>query len=218
MEKTMRRSQILFTAIAVAAIVSAGAMQPPAAQAADVIAEWGNAKAPPAPELKPATVDPKTTALLMLDFLQQNCAKRPRCMAEMPAMKKLLDAARGAGATVIYSAFGKVPPSDIIKAVAPTGSEPVIHSDADKFLDTDLDKMLKDKGIKTVIIVGTSANGVVLTTASAAVGRGYNVIVPVDGISGNDIYSEQLAAWNLTHATPTFAKLVTLTRSDMIKF
>ena len=154
----------------------------------------------------------------MLDFLQQNCGHRPRCLAEMPAMKKLLDAARAASATVIYSGFGKVPPSDIIKDVAPTANEPMIHSDADKFLDTDLDKMLKDKGIKTVIVVGTGANGVVLVTASVAAEKGYNVIVPVDGISGNDLYSEQFTAWNLVHATPTFAKLVTLTRSDMIKF
>ena len=34
-------------------------------------------------------------------------------------MKQLLDAARGAGATVIYSGFGNAPPSDIIKDVAP---------------------------------------------------------------------------------------------------
>ena len=94
----------------------------------------------------------------------------------------------------------------------------MIHSDANKFENTDLDKMLKDKGIKTVIVVGTGANGAVLTTASVAVEKDYNVIVPVDGISGNDIYSEQFTAWNLVNATPTFVKLVKLTRTDMIKF
>ena len=81
-----------------------------AAHAADIIDEWANVKLPPAPELKSVTVDPKTTALLMLDFLQQNCGHRPSCLAEMPAMKKLLDATRGAGATIIYSGFGKVHP------------------------------------------------------------------------------------------------------------
>ena len=201
----------------VAAVALASAAGVPA-RAGDVIGEWSNAKAPPPPELKPVTVDAKTTALLMLDLLQQNCGRRPRCLAEIPAMKKLLDTARAAGVTVIYSGFGKIPPSDIIKDVAPIANEPMIHSDANKFQNTDLDKMLQGKGIKTVIVVGTGANGAVLTTASVAVEKDYNVIVPVDGISGSDIYSEQFTAWNLVNATPMFVKLVTLTRGDMIKF
>ena len=48
-----------------------------AGQAANIIDEWASVKAPPAPTLKPVTVDPKTTALLMLDFMNQNCSKRP---------------------------------------------------------------------------------------------------------------------------------------------
>ncbi len=214
----MRRPQALWSTIAMAAMVSAGGACLGSARAADIIDEWANAKAPPAPELKPVTVDPKTTALLMLDFLQANCGHRPSCLAEMPAMKKLLDAARGAGATVIYSGFGKVPPSDIIKDVAPTANEPMIHSDADKFLNTDLDKMLKDKGIQTVIVVGTAANGVALYTGGGAVLRGYKLILPVDGLSANDLYAVQFTVWNLVHATPMFVNGVTLTRSDMIKF
>ena len=47
--------------------------------------EWASVKAPAAPELKPVTVDPKTTALLMLDFMNQNCGKRPRCLAYDPS-------------------------------------------------------------------------------------------------------------------------------------
>lgn len=188
------------------------------ARAADIIDEWANVKAPPPPELKPVTVDPKTTALLMLDFLQGNCGHRPTCLAEMPAMKKLLDAARGAGAMIIYSGFEKSTPSNVIKDIAPPANEPMIHSNADKFLNTDLDKMLKDKGIKTVIVVGTAANGGVLYTAGEAALRGYNVIVPVDGLSADDLYAVQFTVWNLVHATPTFVKGVTLTTSDMIKF
>ena len=94
----------------------------------------------------------------------------------------------------------------------------MIHSNADKFLNTDLDKMLKDKGIQTVITVGTAANGVVLYTAGGAALRGYKVIVPVDGMSADDLYAVQFTAWDLAHATPTFVNGVTLTRSDMIKF
>ena len=57
--------------LAAVAIVLAS---PLPARAADIIDEWANVKAPPPPALKPVTVDPKTTALLMLDFLQATAA------------------------------------------------------------------------------------------------------------------------------------------------
>src|SRR3974390_1184787 len=124
------------------------------AQAATIIDEWASVKTPPAPELKPVTVDPKTTALLMLDFMNQSCGKRPRCVASIPAMKKLLGEARAAKATVVYSIIPNTTSADAIKDVAPTADEPWVRSGPDKFLNTDLDKILKDKGVQTVIATG----------------------------------------------------------------
>ncbi len=43
------------------------------------------------------------------------------------------------------------------------------------------------------------------------------MIVPVDGTSSLDTYSEQFAAWELANG-PTFGQKVTLTKSDLIKF
>lgn len=204
----------LIAAVAVA-FVAAFALP---AQAANIVDEWASVKAPPAPALKPVTVEPKTTALLMLDFMKQNCGVRPRCTATIPAVKKLLSEARTAKATVIYSFFGKTTAADIVdKDLAPAAGESSVTSFADKFLNTDLEKMLKDKGIKTVIAVGTSANGAILYTGSGAALRGFDVIVPVDGISSADTYSEQFSTWQLANG-PTFSQRVTLTRSDMIKF
>jgi len=214
----MRRSLLVSSAVALAAVLSGGAMSSSTAHAADVIAEWASVKAPPPPQLKPVTVDPKTTALLMLDFIPDGyCGDRPRCVATMPAMKQLLAAARAGGATVIYSDAGKFGPSDIMKDIAPAGNEPIVKSHADKFLDTDLEKILKDKGIQTVIVTGTAANGAVLYTGSSAALRGFKVIVPVDGLSAPDLYAEQLTVWQLAHG-PGFAAQVTVTKSDMIKF
>ena len=111
------------------------------------------------PPVKPVTVDGKTTALLLLDFLPSYyCSDDPRCVATLPAMKKLLGEARAHGATVVYSIAGKFTAADIAKDVAPQSGEPVVKSHADKFLHTDLEKILKDKGIQTVIVTGTSAN------------------------------------------------------------
>ena len=66
------------------------------AVASDIIDEWTNVKTPVAPDIKPVTVDPKTTALIMGDLVNQLCGKRPRCVAALPAMKKLLGEARAA--------------------------------------------------------------------------------------------------------------------------
>ena len=57
--------------------------------AADILDDWATAKAPPPPELKPVTVDGSTTALLILDMMKANCGARPRCVATVPAVKKL---------------------------------------------------------------------------------------------------------------------------------
>jgi nicotinamidase-related amidase len=205
----------LIAALAAAAALAGAAVS---AQAGNVIDEWAQVKAPPPPALKPVTVDPKITALLMLDFLPSfYCSDDPRCVASLPAMKKLLAEARAHGAPVVYSVAGKFGPSDIAKDVAPVGNEPSVKSHADKFLHTDLEKILKDKGVQTVIVTGTAANGAVLYTGSGAALRGLKVIIPVDGLSAKDLYAEQLTVWQLAHG-PGFGKQVTLTRSDMIKF
>ena len=93
------------------------------AWANDVVNEWASVKAA-APALKPITVDAKTTALLMLDFMQQNCGKRPRCVASLPAMKKLLAAARAAKAPVVYSIIANTTTADVLPDVAPQSGEP----------------------------------------------------------------------------------------------
>jgi len=187
------------------------------AMAGDIVSEWASIKAPAAPALKPVTVDAKTTALLMLDFMKQNCGKRPRCVDSLPAMKKLLAAARAAKAPVIYSIIPNSTPADVLPDLAPQAGEPHVLSGPDKFLNTDLDKILKDKGIKTVIAVGTASNGAVLYTASGAAFRGMNVIIPVDGMSAIDPIAEYATVLDAMTAPGLSAK-ATLTRSDMIKF
>ena len=203
----------IITAAVAAAVVGPGSP----GHAANIIDEWASVKRPPAPALKPVTVDAKTTALLMLDFMNQNCGKRPACVASIPAVKKLLAEARAKKMAVVYSLIAKTTTADVIKDVAPAAGEPSVLSGPDKFLRTDLEKILKDKGIKTVIAVGTSANGAVLYTASGAALRGMNVIVPVDGMSSVDAYADLSTAAVLTTA-PLVSSKVTLTRIDMVKF
>jgi nicotinamidase-related amidase len=196
------------------------------ASAQTVIDEWSSVKAPPAPELKPVTVDPKTTALLVMDFVKQTCndEKRPRCVASFPRVEKLRAEARAKGATVVSTTVPPVPITDTVPELAPNSNEPVVVAWIDKFMlgdkDTGLEDMLKDKGISTIIAVGTAAHGAILYTSTAGALRGFNVIVPVDGMSGEGplaAYTEQAVAFILTHA-PAASPKITLTRIDMIKF
>jgi nicotinamidase-related amidase len=185
-----------------------------------IIDEWPSIKAPPAPELTAVTIDPKTTALLMLDFITQTCNndRRPRCIASLPKAKKFLDAARAHGLFVVYSIIpGPATIADTLPDVAPKGNEPVVKAGVDKFFNTDLDKILKDHGITTVIVNGTSAQGAILYTGSEASIRNYKVIVPVDGMSGENAYIEQYVTYNFVHA-PVVSANVTLTSYGMIKF
>jgi nicotinamidase-related amidase len=210
-KKRVRRDAILSTAALALTLAL------PSASAADVIEEWANIKTPPAPQLKPVTADPKTTALLMLDFMNQDCVQRPRCVASLPAMKALLEKARAAGVPVVYTLIANTTTADVRPEVAAKPGEPSVLSGPNKFLRTDLEKILKDKGVTTVIAVGTAANGAVLATGSAAALSGMNVIIPVDGISSADAYADQYTTWHFANA-PGVAPKSTRTRSDMIKF
>ena len=92
--------RLLLAALAAAAVLATWALP---TQAGTIVDDWAGIQRPAAPKLKAVKADAKTTALLMLDFMHQNCGKREACVASLPAVKKLLAAARAANATVIYS-------------------------------------------------------------------------------------------------------------------
>jgi nicotinamidase-related amidase len=197
----MRRVRgLMAAAVAAAALVchpSAGA------QAQTLIEEWASAKFPAPPALKPATIVPNETALLVMDFTNQTCSEE----------------ARAKGAFIVYSVA--VPGSvatDILKELTPAAGEPVLPPlGPDKFIGSELEKTLKDKGIKTVVAMGTQAQTSVLHTAGAAALRGFKVIVPVDGMSADEVFPELYTAWHLATAA-RISPQVTLSKFDLIGF
>jgi nicotinamidase-related amidase len=210
-----KRSAITLAAAIVAGICVTNAT------AQTVIEEWASAKLPPPPALKAATLNPAETALLVMDFTVQTCSmeRRPRCAASVPKVQKLVAGARAKGALVIYSVA--VPGStaaDILKELTPGAGELVLPPlGPDKFIASDLEKILKAKGIKTVVALGTQAQTSVLHTGAAAALRGFKVVVPVDGMSSDDVFPEAYTAWHLANAARISAQ-VTLTRLDMIGY
>jgi nicotinamidase-related amidase len=185
--------------------------------AADIIDEWDWVVPPTKPELYDFEVD-NSTALLILDIEQLTCNKerRPRCLDSVPSISFLLNKARDKGVFVAYSLTPKGTKDTILKEVTPLDNETIVNSSVNKFFKTDLDKILKEKGVTKLIITGTAANGAVLFTATEAAQRGYYIVVPVDTISA-DLFSEQAAVHTLLNGPGTRGKVL-LTRSNMIKF
>ena len=204
------------TAAGLAAFPAAGA---PAPAGGTIVDEWTSVKAPPAPPLKAVTVDPAATAFLVLDITRPTCnmQNRPRCVASVPKIVALIARALAANMLVVYTAIPGGKLDDILPDVRPLPGAPFFAAGPDKFLGTDLEALLRGRGIKTVIVAGTAAHGAVLSTGSEAAMRGFDVDVPVDLISAELLYAEQYAAWHLSHA-PVFSPRVTLTGSDMIRF
>jgi nicotinamidase-related amidase len=190
-------------------------------QAQTLIEEWGSAKIPPPPPLKPAKLDGKETAVLVMDFTKQTCTpeRRKRCADSVPKVEKFVTEARAKGALIIYSvAVPNSVPADILPALTPATGEQVLPPlGPDKFIGSELEKTLKDKGIKTVVVMGTQAQTSVLHTGATAALKGFKVVVPVDGMSADDVFPELYTAWHLATAA-RISSNVTLTKFELIGF
>jgi nicotinamidase-related amidase len=192
-----------------------------AAHSETIIDDWSNAKLPAPPQLKPVTLAPEETALLVMDFTVQTCTpeKRKRCADSVPKVKTFVEAARAKGALIIYSvAVPNSVAADVLKELTPAAGEQVLPPlGPDKFINSDLEKTLHDKGIKTVVAMGTQAQTSVLHTGGEAALRGFKVVVPVDAMSSDDLFPELYTAWHLANAA-RISNQVTLTRLDMMGF
>jgi nicotinamidase-related amidase len=204
--------------LAVLAIAAAGLGGAPA-RAQDILQEWATIKPPPPPAIKPVALDAKKTAVIVMDFNQRNCipAQRARCAAVLPKVQKLLGAARAKGLLVVHTYTPNMQQADISQDVTPAAGERVLQVRGDKFQGNDLEKYLKDKGITTILLVGTSGNGAVLFTAIGGSQRGFKVVVPIDAMPADTAYQEQFAIWEIANG-PGVREDSTLTKLDMLTF
>jgi nicotinamidase-related amidase len=181
---------------------------------------------PALPDPVKVAVQPATTAVLVFDMIDRICKSQPNCTGIMiPALASLLTRARKAGMFVLYSTR-EPESSNWMPEVAPAPGDPVVKSyGQDRFYNTDLDNMLKAKGITTVILTGWKVSGSVVYTSVGATLRGYTVVVPTDASMAATDYEVaigqfQILNQNSANATnePLKAKASTLSRSDMITF
>ena len=188
------------------------------AMAQGVLDQWATITSPTdKPVAKRVTLAPPTTALLVLDLATQTCSAptRPRCPAMATHVQPLIAHARAQHWLVIYTLGAASKTADILPAVAKLEAEPEFTGPPDKFVGTGLEALLTERGIKTVVAIGSAAEGAVMETAASAAFRGFDVVVPVDGMVSDTLYNEQYVAWNLTHA-PRLPERVTLSAVGLI--
>ena len=181
---------------------------------------------PQSPDPVPVVLDAATTALLVFDIVDPICTRQPNCTGKMvPAISSLLAKARKAGVTVAYGTRAPTM-SNWLPEVLPAPGDIKIESQAqDRFYNTDLDQMLKAKGITTLILTGWKVSGSVTYTSIGATLRGYTVVVPIDTtLDGTDfeiaIGRYQILHQNSSNATnePLKNRASTLSRTDLITF
>jgi nicotinamidase-related amidase len=181
---------------------------------------------PALPDPVRVTLDPKTTALMVLDYVEDICHTQPKCRSQMlPAMIPFMERVRKAGLVVAYGTRAQNM-SKWLPEVAPTATDiKIVNVAQDRFYNTDLDKALKAKDIKTMIMVGWKVSGSVTYTSVGAMIRDYTVVIPVDTTTAATDYETSIGFYQILNSgnanlanEPLKAKSTTLTRTDMINF
>jgi len=144
----------------------------------------------------------RRAAVLVIDMLNEFVAGRlgsERARSIVAPLSRFLDEARRAGAVVIYAKDSHIPgidfefrrwgehsirgseASEIVKELSPKEGDFIVPKRRySAFFMTDLDMLLRELGVDTLILTGVSAEICVLHTAADAFYRGYRVIVPRD--------------------------------------
>jgi len=150
---------------------------------------------------KTRSIDPQTTALLVIDFQNEYFDGRmpiPDGKAALNNAKRLIEMADDSGMPVFH--IQHVTPSGapifaedgatvaFHSDIQPAGNHVVVRkSSVSVFPSTDIDAQLKAKGIKTLLISGLMTHACVAGATRDAVPLGYDVIVADDACATRDL-------------------------------
>ena len=144
-------------------------------------------------------------------------------------LKTLIDHARSNDILVIYvqhnedpkwggSLVAGQPAHAIHKAIAPQPGDAIIQKwNPSAFMDTNLQAILEEKGIKRLILSGMQTEMCVDSTCRDAYGRGYNVTVASDAHSTMDngvLTADQI----INHTNATLRMFAKVTPTEEIEF
>jgi nicotinamidase-related amidase len=184
---------------------------------------------PDLPVTERVVLDPRTTALVVIDMQNDFVSTGgsllvPDAAATVSLIAGLVDQARAAGAHVVFSQdthrdgdpeFAIWPVHvleggwgwQIVEELQPLPEDTVLRKPRyDAFYGTPLDHLLRQWGVRTLVICGTVANICVHYTAASAALRWYDVVIPRDAVSALDPFD---MAASLRQTAGLFAGRVT---------
>jgi nicotinamidase-related amidase len=138
------------------------------------------------------TINRKKTAVLVMDFqLRQVNALNPETRAALiPAVNNVLDKVRAAGLPVIFVEVvrgERMPDNALSPEVKPQKGEPVLtKSRTAPWTTTNLNEILKEKGVDTIVLMGINTSRVILVTLCFASDMDYKTIILADGCADAD--------------------------------
>jgi nicotinamidase-related amidase len=154
------------------------------------------------------TLDPKTTALVLIDLQRGTVARELTPHSAVDVVRSsvsLADTMRAQGATIVFVRADVAqfialpvdapvarpdgpPPKNASDLVAETNRQPgdilVTKRQWGAFYGTQLDQELRRRGIRTIVFAGIATNFGVESTARAAFDRGYELVFAEDAMSG----------------------------------
>lgn len=186
-------------------------------------AEW-KAYKPDPPNPGPVVADPAATAILVLDVNNAKVNDPANPASHMaPRLKGLLDRARAAKVlivhTISFNGAGTAAGS-LWDGFQARPDEPILAPDAfDKFHGGQLQDTLAKKPIKTLIVTGSSTNGAVLYTATAAARvYNYDIIIPTDAVVTHTRYQQDYSLYQFTVLPGSVNKKFSFTTIDQLTF
>ena len=164
-------------------------------------------------------------AILVVDMLNEFLSEGgvmpfQRGRAIIPTLQILLSHCRDQGIPVVYINEAHRPDyddvefkkrgvhciagswgADVIDELKPEPGDHVVGKRRySGFYDTDLDTLLRELGVKTLIVTGCVTNICVRSTVHDAFFRGYEVIVPRDGVEATEQREQDSSLWDIeTH-------------------
>jgi len=222
--RTALLSGLVLALSSAAAPARPGAQDTPAGRAASKPMVTLQMPALPAPV--PVTLNPKTTAVLVLDYVVPICNSQPKCKdAMLPAMLPFMARVRKAGMVVAYGTLEENMTKWLPELAPKPGDIKIVCTAQDRFYNTDLDKDLKAKGITTIIMAGWKVSGSVAYSSVGATVRGYTGVIPVDTTAATTDYEQMIGFYNILNQRggnltnqPLKPQAPTLSRTDMITF
>ncbi|MEU6731230.1 cysteine hydrolase [Nonomuraea wenchangensis] len=159
-------------------------------------------------------LDPRTTALLVLDYQEATLAALPDPAEPLSRVAGAVAELRAHGAAIAYvrvafteADWAAIPPANetfaflgrqrllhhadpataVHHRLAPEPGDIVVRKTRVGALSTtDLDQRLRERGIATLVIAGVTTSGVVLSTVTDAADRDYRLYVLSDGVADPD--------------------------------